>query len=56
MHVCDKSFYFLVLAFSLADTQRVVLCDVEKAEILHYFTLENAVTCMYWAEVTDQKR
>lgn len=44
-----------VLAFSLADTQRVVLCDVEKAEILHYFTLENAVTCMYWAEVTDQK-
>ncbi|XP_069781129.1 anaphase-promoting complex subunit 4 [Narcine bancroftii] len=44
-----------VLAFSLADTQRVVLCDVEKAEILHFFTLENVVTCMYWAEVMDQK-
>ncbi|XP_072109034.1 anaphase-promoting complex subunit 4 isoform X1 [Mobula birostris] len=44
-----------VLAFSLADTQRVVLCDVEKAEILHFFNLENVVTCMYWAEVMDQK-
>uniref|UniRef100_A0A4W3IAU0 Anaphase-promoting complex subunit 4 n=1 Tax=Callorhinchus milii TaxID=7868 RepID=A0A4W3IAU0_CALMI len=42
-----------VLAFSLADTRRIVLCDVEKAEILHFFTLENVVTCMHWTEVTD---
>ncbi|XP_042197057.1 anaphase-promoting complex subunit 4 isoform X2 [Callorhinchus milii] len=44
-----------VLAFSLADTRRIVLCDVEKAEILHFFTLENVVTCMHWTEVTDQQ-
>ncbi|XP_043556510.1 anaphase-promoting complex subunit 4 [Chiloscyllium plagiosum] len=44
-----------VLAFSLADTRRIVLCDVEKAEILHFFSLENLVTCMHWTEVMDPK-
>ncbi|XP_078411718.1 LOW QUALITY PROTEIN: anaphase-promoting complex subunit 4-like [Cetorhinus maximus] len=31
------------------------LCDVEKAEILHFFSLENLVTCMHWTEVMDPK-
>uniref|UniRef100_A0A3P8UJ02 Anaphase-promoting complex subunit 4 n=1 Tax=Cynoglossus semilaevis TaxID=244447 RepID=A0A3P8UJ02_CYNSE len=42
-----------ILAFSLGDTKQVVLCGVEKAEILHVFPVENSVTCMHWMEVTD---
>ncbi|KAG7275273.1 hypothetical protein CRUP_035000 [Coryphaenoides rupestris] len=43
-----------ILAFSLGDTKQVVLCDVEKAEILHLFTVENAVSCMHWMEVVEE--
>ncbi|TRY84207.1 hypothetical protein DNTS_025745, partial [Danionella cerebrum] len=42
-----------VLAFSLGDTNQVVLCDVEKAKILHLFPVEHPVTCMHWMEVQD---
>ena len=45
-----------VLAFALGDTKQVVLCDVEKAEILHLFTVENAVSCMTWMEVVEESR
>ncbi|XP_034036427.1 anaphase-promoting complex subunit 4 isoform X2 [Thalassophryne amazonica] len=43
-----------ILAFSLGDTKQVVLCDVEKAEILHMFAVQNPVSCMHWMEVTDE--
>ncbi|MBN3290313.1 APC4 protein, partial [Polypterus senegalus] len=43
-----------VLAFSLADTSRVVLCDVEKAEVLHCFPVESPVACMHWMEVSEE--
>uniref|UniRef100_A0A3Q3WH34 Anaphase-promoting complex subunit 4 n=1 Tax=Mola mola TaxID=94237 RepID=A0A3Q3WH34_MOLML len=43
-----------ILAFSLADTKQVVLCGVEKAEILHVFPMQNSVTCMHWMEVTEE--
>ncbi|KAJ3599107.1 hypothetical protein NHX12_033070 [Muraenolepis orangiensis] len=43
-----------ILAFALGDTKQVVLCDVEKAEILHLFTVENAVSCMHWMEVVEE--
>uniref|UniRef100_A0A8C5FQP8 Anaphase-promoting complex subunit 4 n=1 Tax=Gadus morhua TaxID=8049 RepID=A0A8C5FQP8_GADMO len=43
-----------ILAFALGDTKQVVLCDVEKAEILHLFTVENAVSCMTWMEVVEE--
>ncbi|XP_068599512.1 anaphase-promoting complex subunit 4 [Brachionichthys hirsutus] len=42
-----------VLAFSLGDTKQLVLCGVEKAEILHVFPSQNAVTCMHWMEVME---
>lgn len=45
-----------VLAFSLDDTKQVVLCGVEKAEILHVFPLQNSVTCMHWMEVMEDSR
>lgn len=45
-----------VLAFSLRDTKQVVLCGVEKAEILHVFPMQNPVTCMHWMEVTEESR
>lgn len=45
-----------VLAFSLEDTKQVVLCGVEKAEILHVFPLQNSVTCMHWMEVMEDSR
>ena len=45
-----------VLAFALGDTKQVVLCDVEKAEILHLFTVENAVSCMHWMEVVEESK
>ncbi|XP_019936339.2 anaphase-promoting complex subunit 4 isoform X1 [Paralichthys olivaceus] len=43
-----------ILAFSLGDTKQVVLCGVEKAEILHVFPMQNPVTCMQWMEVTEE--
>ncbi|XP_034563508.1 anaphase-promoting complex subunit 4 [Notolabrus celidotus] len=43
-----------ILAFSLRDTKQVVLCGVEKAEILHVFPMQNPVTCMHWMEVTEE--
>lgn len=45
-----------VLAFSLEDTKQVVLCGVEKAEILHVFPMQNPVTCMHWMEVMEDSR
>lgn len=45
-----------VLAFSLVDTKQVVLCGVEKAEILHVFPMQNPVTCMHWMEVMEDSR
>uniref|UniRef100_A0A8C5P886 Anaphase-promoting complex subunit 4 n=1 Tax=Leptobrachium leishanense TaxID=445787 RepID=A0A8C5P886_9ANUR len=43
-----------ILAFGLADTKRVVLCDVEKPESLHCFNVETPVSCMHWMEVTEE--
>uniref|UniRef100_A0A8D0APD2 Anaphase-promoting complex subunit 4 n=1 Tax=Sander lucioperca TaxID=283035 RepID=A0A8D0APD2_SANLU len=43
-----------ILAFSLRDTKQVVLCGVEKAEILHVFPMQSPVTCMHWMEVTEE--
>ncbi|TNM87549.1 hypothetical protein fugu_005770 [Takifugu bimaculatus] len=43
-----------ILAFSLGDTKQVVLCGVEKAEILHVFSMQNTVTCMHWMEVVEE--
>uniref|UniRef100_A0A8C9T3J6 Anaphase-promoting complex subunit 4 n=1 Tax=Scleropages formosus TaxID=113540 RepID=A0A8C9T3J6_SCLFO len=43
-----------ILSFSLADTRKVVLCDAEKAEILHLFPVENAVSCMQWMDVLEE--
>lgn len=45
-----------VLAFSLGDTKQVVLCGVEKAEILHVFSMQKTVTCMHWMEVVEENR
>lgn len=45
-----------VLAFSLGDTKQVVLCSVEKAEILHVFHTQKPVSCMHWMEVTEECR
>uniref|UniRef100_A0A8C1W9U7 Anaphase-promoting complex subunit 4 n=1 Tax=Cyprinus carpio TaxID=7962 RepID=A0A8C1W9U7_CYPCA len=42
-----------VLAFSVGDTKQVVLCDAEKAEILHLFAVEYPASCMHWMEVQD---
>lgn len=43
-----------ILAFSVGDTKQVVLCDAEKAEILHLFPVEYPVSCMHWMEVQDE--
>ncbi|MEQ2272439.1 anaphase promoting complex subunit 4 [Xenotaenia resolanae] len=43
-----------ILAFSLGDTKQVVLCDVEKAEVLHMFPTQSSVTCMNWMEVVEE--
>uniref|UniRef100_A0A3P8TFQ1 Anaphase-promoting complex subunit 4 n=1 Tax=Amphiprion percula TaxID=161767 RepID=A0A3P8TFQ1_AMPPE len=43
-----------ILAFSLGDTKQVVLCGVEKAEILHVFPMQSPVTCMHWMEVMEE--
>lgn len=50
------SLYLLVLAFSLEDTKQVVLCGVEKAEILHMFPVHNSITCMHWMEVEEDSK
>lgn len=54
----SQSWFILipVLAFSLGDTKQVVLCGVEKAEILHMFPMHSPVTCMNWMEVTEESR
>lgn len=51
-----STLYSPVLAFSLGDTKQVVLCGVEKAEILHVFPMQNTVTCMHWMEVMEESR
>ncbi|XP_029445787.1 anaphase-promoting complex subunit 4 isoform X2 [Rhinatrema bivittatum] len=43
-----------ILAFVLADTMRVILCDVEKPESLHSFSVDSSIACMYWVEVTEE--
>lgn len=43
-----------ILAFSLGDTRQVVLCDTEKAEVLHMFPVQSTVTCMNWMEVVEE--
>ncbi|XP_028300517.1 anaphase-promoting complex subunit 4 [Gouania willdenowi] len=43
-----------ILAFSLGDTKQVVLCSVEKAEILHVFPVQSPVSCMHWMEVMEE--
>ncbi|XP_035673981.1 anaphase-promoting complex subunit 4-like [Branchiostoma floridae] len=35
---------------------QVVLCDVEKAEVLHTSTLSHPVSCMTWQEAEDKHR
>ena len=47
---------FVVLAFALADTKKIILCDVEKPESLHSFSVEAPVSCMQWTEVTVESR
>ncbi|XP_077157616.1 anaphase-promoting complex subunit 4 [Paroedura picta] len=41
-----------ILAFGLADTKKVILCDVEKPESLHSFSVDAPITYMHWMEVT----
>uniref|UniRef100_A0A7M4ECK2 Anaphase-promoting complex subunit 4 n=1 Tax=Crocodylus porosus TaxID=8502 RepID=A0A7M4ECK2_CROPO len=43
-----------ILAFGLADTKRVILCDVEKPESLHSFSVDAPITYMHWMEVTEE--
>uniref|UniRef100_A0A8D2JJQ4 Anaphase-promoting complex subunit 4 n=1 Tax=Varanus komodoensis TaxID=61221 RepID=A0A8D2JJQ4_VARKO len=43
-----------ILAFGLADTKRVILCDVEKPESLHCFSVAAPITYMHWMEVTEE--
>uniref|UniRef100_A0AAR2LMR8 Anaphase-promoting complex subunit 4 n=1 Tax=Pygocentrus nattereri TaxID=42514 RepID=A0AAR2LMR8_PYGNA len=45
-----------ILAFSVGDTKQVVLCDAEKAEILHLFPVDYPVSCMHWMEVQSESR
>lgn len=45
-----------VLAFSVGDTKQVVLCDAEKAEILHLFPVDCSVSCMHWMEVQSDSK
>lgn len=56
LNVLNSVLASLVLAFSLGDTKQVVLCGVEKAEVLHVFSMQNTVTCMHWMEVTEDNR
>ncbi|KAM6132882.1 anaphase-promoting complex subunit 4 [Pterocles gutturalis] len=43
-----------ILAFGLTDTKRIILCDVEKPESLHSFSVDLSVTYMHWMEVTEE--
>ncbi|KAF1497439.1 Anaphase-promoting complex subunit 4, partial [Megadyptes antipodes antipodes] len=43
-----------ILAFGLTDTKRIVLCDVEKPESLHSFSVDSSITYMHWMEVTEE--
>uniref|UniRef100_A0A4W4H5H0 Anaphase-promoting complex subunit 4 n=1 Tax=Electrophorus electricus TaxID=8005 RepID=A0A4W4H5H0_ELEEL len=45
-----------ILAFGVGDTKQVVLCDAEKAEILHLFPVDVPVSCMHWVEVQSNSR
>uniref|UniRef100_A0A8C3M337 Anaphase-promoting complex subunit 4 n=1 Tax=Chrysolophus pictus TaxID=9089 RepID=A0A8C3M337_CHRPC len=43
-----------ILAFGLSDTKRIILCDVEKPESLHSFSVNLSITYMHWMEVTAE--
>ncbi|OXB63164.1 hypothetical protein ASZ78_001043 [Callipepla squamata] len=43
-----------ILAFGLTDTKRIILCDVEKPESLHSFSVNLSITYMHWMEVTEE--
>ncbi|NXN17674.1 APC4 protein, partial [Indicator maculatus] len=43
-----------ILAFGLNDTKKIILCDVEKPESLHSFSVEFSITYMHWMEVTEE--
>nr|CAG32201.1 hypothetical protein RCJMB04_19o9 [Gallus gallus] len=43
-----------ILAFGLTDTKRIILCDVEKPESLHSFSVNLSITYMHWMEVTAE--
>uniref|UniRef100_A0A8B9TMX8 Anaphase-promoting complex subunit 4 n=1 Tax=Anas platyrhynchos TaxID=8839 RepID=A0A8B9TMX8_ANAPL len=43
-----------ILAFGLTDTKRIILCDVEKPESLHSFSVDSSITYMHWMEVTEE--
>ncbi|NXT23312.1 APC4 protein, partial [Syrrhaptes paradoxus] len=43
-----------ILAFGLTDTKRIILCDVEKPESLHSFSVDLSITYMHWMEVTEE--
>nr|XP_025976270.1 anaphase-promoting complex subunit 4 isoform X3 [Dromaius novaehollandiae] len=43
-----------ILAFGLTDTKRIILCDVEKPESLHSFSVDSSITYMQWMEVTEE--
>uniref|UniRef100_A0A672QLI2 Anaphase-promoting complex subunit 4 n=1 Tax=Sinocyclocheilus grahami TaxID=75366 RepID=A0A672QLI2_SINGR len=58
-HMVPKNIYTIfknILAFSVGDTKQVVLCDAEKAEILHLFPVEYPASCMHWTEVHGDSR
>lgn len=56
LNVLNSALASQVLAFSLGDTKQVVLCGVEKAEVLHVFLMQSTVTCMHWMEVMEENR
>ncbi|KAJ8397492.1 hypothetical protein AAFF_G00437680 [Aldrovandia affinis] len=43
-----------ILAFSVGDRKLVVLCDAEKAEVLHIFPVESPISCMHWVDVLEE--
>ncbi|KAM6076389.1 anaphase-promoting complex subunit 4 isoform 2-T2 [Chlamydotis macqueenii] len=43
-----------ILAFGLTDTKQIILCDVEKPESLHSFSVDSSITYMHWMEVTEE--
>ncbi|KAJ8280058.1 hypothetical protein COCON_G00071240 [Conger conger] len=43
-----------ILAFGVGDRKLVVLCDAEKAEVLHTFPVESPVTCLHWVHILEE--